>query len=63
MPETACRFLASEFRAERHTLAKIPRAAGLTVADTAGVDPAEAHMATNCTLEHEILEPGLIADA
>jgi S-adenosylmethionine decarboxylase len=62
MPETACRFIAHEFRATRHTLAKIPRAAGLTFDETAGVDPAEAHMAS-CTLEHEILEPGLTTDA
>ncbi len=62
MPEKACRFIAREFRAARHTLAKIPRAAGLTFDETEGVNPADAHMAS-CTLDHEILEPGVAIDA
>jgi len=44
MPETACEYLVTAFGAERHTLARIPRATELRPREVAGVDPKAAHM-------------------
>lgn len=42
--EDACRHLARELRADRTTIVRIPRAAGLMPKEVSGIDPAKAHM-------------------
>lgn len=59
MPEAACEFLVERLRAERHTLARIPRATQLKRREVAGVDVHDAHMAStdvnSSELTHEVL--------
>ncbi|MEM8758417.1 MAG: adenosylmethionine decarboxylase, partial [Planctomycetota bacterium] len=47
--EHACRYLASELRATRSTILRIPRAAGLREREVEGVDRADAHMSSGRT--------------
>lgn len=65
MPENACRYLIEHLKAERHTLARIPRATRLRPREVQGVDKAEAHMASVEAaplqalqeITHEVLTP------
>ncbi|MEL6330701.1 MAG: adenosylmethionine decarboxylase [Planctomycetota bacterium] len=54
IPEKACKYLVEHLRAERHTIARIPRATELRPREVEGVDVHEAHMTTR-ELSHEIL--------
>lgn len=55
MPEKACNYIVQHMRAERKTLARIPRAAALTPREVKDVDPHDAHMTTR-TLDHKVIE-------
>lgn len=59
-PEKACEILVQKLEAERHALARIPRATELKPREVAGVDVAEAHMTTRDIreLKHEVLSTG-----
>lgn len=54
VPEKACEKMIERLHAQRHTLARLPRATQLRPREIEGVDPHEAHMATR-QIHHEIL--------
>ena len=58
MPEKACAKVVELMKAERHTLARIPRATELLPREVAGVDVQEAHMSERAALRHEVISPG-----
>ena len=59
MPDKACQKLVELMQADRHTLARIPRATELLPREVAGVDTQEAHMSETAEesprLRHEVL--------
>ena len=70
VPEQACRHLVEHLRAERHTLASLPRATKLLPREVAGVDAHDAHMretspsgpvarpaSVETTIDHRVLSP------